>query len=273
VAFLAAAGVAAAPSLSEAAIAGHAAPAAVPALPTRLRPSLALLETGVPPLVPLAGRTLNVSAEDQIVLNPHEVIITFDDGPTAKYTGKILKILDSYGIKATFMMVGRMAEVHPEAAQAVALAGETIGTHTYDHPNLAKLDPAAAIAEVQHGQAAVASVLAPVNAAPTPFFRFPYLATTWALTATLTMDGTIPLGVQIDSDDYFKDTPKATLQHLLARLDHEGRGIVLFHDIHPKTVTVLPLFLEALAERGYSVVQLVDKAPSPFAEPVQTAGR
>ena len=121
--------------------------------------------------------------------------------------------------------------------------------------------------------ARAAAALAPVDAKPSPFFRFPYLASTWFLQATLTMDGTIPLGVEIDSDDYFRDGPKQTLARLLARLDTQGSGIVLFHDIHPKTVLVLPLFLEALARRGYHVVQLVDDQPNPFNQPVLTAGQ
>jgi peptidoglycan/xylan/chitin deacetylase (PgdA/CDA1 family) len=241
-------------------------------LPARLRPSFAALETWPLPAEPLAGRTLSVSAADQIALAPREVILTFDDGPTARYTPKILKVLDAFGVKATFMMVGRMAEAHPLSAQAVALDGQTVGTHTYDHPDLARLDPGAALAEVTRGQAAVAAALAPVSARPSPFFRFPYLASTWFLQATLTMDGTIPLGVEIDSDDYFRDSPRQTLARLLARLEKAGRGIVLFHDIHPKTVVVLPLFLEALADRGYHVVQLVDDQPNPFNQPLLTAG-
>jgi peptidoglycan/xylan/chitin deacetylase (PgdA/CDA1 family) len=242
-------------------------------MPPPLRPSLPLSGGSDLALSPLAGRTLVVSAEDQISLNPHEVILTFDDGPSASYTPKVLDILDSYGIKATFLMVGKMAELHPGAAREVALDGHTIGTHTYDHANLAKLIPAAAFDEVRHGQEAVATVLAPVGATPSPFFRFPYLATTWPLKATLTMGGTIPLGVQIDSDDYLKDSPKQTLAHLLARLDRVGKGIVLFHDIHAKTLLVLPAFLDALAARGYTIVHLAATTPSPFDQPLVTATR
>ena len=208
----------------------------VPPMPSALRPSLPLLDDWLKTHPPLRGRTLAAGSDAEIDLRPKEVILSFDDGPTTGRTEGVLNILDAFGVKAIFMMVGKMAELHPQSAQAVALDGQTIGTHTYDHPNLAKLTPAAALEEIRHGQEAVASVLlAPVHATPSPFFRFPYLATTWFLQATLTFESTIVLGVQIDSDDYMKDTPADTLRRMLARLDHVGKGIVLFHDIHPKT--------------------------------------
>jgi len=242
-------------------------------LPHALRPSLQPLANWLATHPALRGRTLAAATDADIVLQPREVILTFDDGPTTGLTNGVLKILDEFGIKATFMMVGKMAELHPESARAVALDGQTIGTHTYDHPNLAKLTPAAAFDEIKHGQDAVAAVLAPIGAVPSPFFRFPYLAQTWLLEACLYEEGTIALGVQIDSDDYFRDSPQQMLKNLLARLDHEGKGIVLFHDIHPKTLVVLPQFLRALSDRGYTVVQLVAKKPSVFTEPVVTASR
>ena len=251
---------------------GLARPAAL-RLPHALRPSLPLLADWLATHRPLRGRTLAAATDADIALQPKEVILTFDDGPTTGLTDGVLKILDDFGVKATFMMVGKMAELHPESARAVALDGQTIGTHTYDHPNLAKLTPAAAFDEIQHGKDAVASVLAPIGAAPTQFFRFPYLAETWLLEACLYVDGTIALGVQIDSDDYFRESPQQMLKKMLARLDHEGRGIVLFHDIHAKTLLVLPQFLQALSDRGYTVVQLVAKKPSVFTEPVVTASR
>jgi len=250
-------------------------PLATSPMQVSLRPSLPLLEDWTATHRPLRGRTLAAASVGDIVLHPKEVIITFDDGPTTGRTESVLQILDDFGVKAAFMMVGKMAELHPESARAVALDGQTIGTHTYDHPNLSKLTPDAALDEIRHGQEAVAAVLAPVGAKPSPFFRFPYLATTWILQACLYADDTIVLGVQIDSDDYMKDSTDQMLKHLLARLDKVGKGIVLFHDIHPKTVQILPQFLQALSDRGYSVVQLVAKPsnPGPLDQPVITASR
>jgi peptidoglycan/xylan/chitin deacetylase (PgdA/CDA1 family) len=242
-------------------------------LQAALRPSLPLWQDWTETHPSLRGRTLAAASAQDIVLHPKEVIITFDDGPTTGRTEGVLKILDDFGIKAVFMMVGKMAELHPQSAQAVALDGQTVGTHTYGHANLSKLDPQAALDEIRHGQQAVAAVLAPVNATPSPFFRFPYLAQTWILQACLYAENTMVLSVQIDSDDYMKDNTAQMLDHLLARLDKVGKGIVLFHDIHPKTLVILPQFLQALSDRGYNVVQLVAKTNTPFDQPVVTASR
>jgi|GEM_PF-2612170 len=242
-------------------------------LPQLLRPSLPLTPDWTLTHKPLRGRVLAAASLSDIVLRPKEVILSFDDGPTTGRTEGVLQILDDFGVKAIFMMVGKMAELHPQSAQAVALDGQTIGTHTYDHANLSKLAPEAAFEEIQHGKDAVAAAIAPVKGTVTNFFRFPYLASTWYLQASLYFENTIVLGISVDSDDYTRSTPAAALTQMVARLDKVGKGIVLFHDIHPKTLVILPAFLQALSDRGYTVVQLVPKAPDTLSQPIITASR
>jgi peptidoglycan/xylan/chitin deacetylase (PgdA/CDA1 family) len=244
-------------------------PGELPQLP--LRASMPLLDNWLKAGDELRGRTLAAASAAEIVLKRHEVILSFDDGPATGRTEGVLKILDRFGVKAIFMMVGKMAELHPRSARAVALDGMTIGTHTYNHPDLARMTPAAAFAEIAHGQQAVAAVLASTGVTPGPFFRFPYLASTWLEQAALYAENVVVMPVNIDSDDYMRDSPRAMLKHLLARLDREGKGIVLFHDIHPKTLIILPQFLDALAARGYKIVQLVPRTPGVFTEPAITA--
>ena len=271
---------AASPALAASAKSHRAAPAHPPLvamlkpgelLQLPLRAYMPLLDNWLKAGDGLRGRTLAAASAADVVLHRHEVILSFDDGPTTGRTEGVLKILDRFGVKAIFMMVGKMAELHPRSARAVALDGMTIGTHTYDHPDLARLPPAAAFAEIAHGQQAVAAVLASTGVTPGPFFRFPYLASTWLEQAALYAENIVVMPVNIDSDDYMRDSPRTMLTHLLARLDHEGKGIVLFHDIHPKTLIILPQFLEALAARGYKVVQLVPETPGVFTEPTVMA--
>lgn len=59
--------------------------------------------------------------------------LTFDDGPSLVATPKILDILDEYDIKATFFIVGYMAEKNPEILRMTYERGHTIGNHTYSH--------------------------------------------------------------------------------------------------------------------------------------------
>src|ERR1700678_1620305 len=68
------------------------------------------------------------------------VALTFDDGPTEKYTPQILAILKKYNIKATFFMVGMNAKNHPDMVQQVLADGHAINNHSQTHPMLTKLN-------------------------------------------------------------------------------------------------------------------------------------
>lgn len=217
----------------------------------------------------LAGRTLEVASTADIILRPGEVILTFDDGPRAGKTPAILDTLDQFGVKATFLMLGSAAKANPDLAQLVARRGHTVGSHTYDHVNLSGLSRQAALNEIARGETAVAEALGQEDMSP--FFRFPYLSQTGYLRTTLLQGDMVVLDVDIDSKDYYKDSADVVTQRTLDRLDARGSGIVLFHDIHQRTVEVLPGFLAELEARGYSVVRLVPKSPGIFGRSVITA--
>lgn len=220
----------------------------------------------------LAGRTLSVGSAAEIALAPGEIVLTFDDGPRPGRTDRILDALDAYGVKATFLMVGRMAAAHPGMAQQVALRGHTIGTHTFDHANLADAGHDVAIEDIRAGQAAVEKALAPIGRVPDPFFRFPYLAQTRLLKSALVSEQTIVLGVDIDSKDYYDTSAEDLLARTLDRIEARGRGVVLFHDVHARTVAMLPELLQSLQERGYRVVTLRARGDSPFDRDLIMAG-
>ncbi len=62
------------------------------------------------------------------------IALTFDDGPSPKYTAQILAVLKANHVKATFFLVGKHVDMYPEQARAIADAGMWIGNHTYHHP-------------------------------------------------------------------------------------------------------------------------------------------
>src|SRR3954451_17109664 len=71
---------------------------------------------------------------ETLPLQDHEVVLTFDDGPLPPHSGKVLDILASQCVKATFFIIGRMARSFPEGVRRVRDAGHSIGTHTQNHP-------------------------------------------------------------------------------------------------------------------------------------------
>lgn len=205
----------------------------------------------------LVGRELTIETQADIELSVGEVVITFDDGPRPGKTDKILDILDQYDAKATFLMLGQAAQRHPGLVREVAKRGHTIGLHTHTHGDLTKVNLVAALAEIERGRQPLVAALSPINKAPAPFFRFPYLAQNQKLRRAVNNAGLVIMDVQIDSKDYYDASSAEVLKRTLSRLDAQGKGIVLFHDIHQRTVNMLPDFLAALKARGYKVVALV----------------
>jgi len=210
----------------------------------------------------LAGRTLTVASVRDLHLEDKEVILSFDDGPIPGRTDRVLATLDQFGVKGAFMMVGEMAELHPQLARRVAMDGNAIGSHTYRHENLATLSFDMAMKEITRGETAVVRA----TGVDVNFFRFPYLADSQKLRAAVAMRDMVVMDVDVDSKDYFTTSPAAVTKRTMALLHERGRGIILMHDIHNRTATMLPTLLSTLEAEGYKVVTLQFKKPTAAAE-------
>lgn len=219
----------------------------------------------------LEGRTLSVSLQKDIQLAKGEFVLTFDDGPRPGKTEKILDILDEHDVKAMFLMLGRSAQSHPGLVREVAKRGHTIGLHTHSHGDLTKLNVAAALAEIERGQRPVVAALSPINKEPAPFFRFPYLAQNAQLRTAVKNSGYVIMDVEVDSKDYYSDSADQVRLRTLKRMANAGHGVVLFHDIHNRTVKMLPQLLKDMEARGYKVVNLVSQNQPRFKSVVQLA--
>lgn len=77
------------------------------------------------------------------------VALTFDDGPHPEFTPRLLDVLDRHQAKATFFMIGKRAEAHPDLVDRVAKAGHAIANHTWDHVDLTKVDRRAGRTQVR----------------------------------------------------------------------------------------------------------------------------
>ncbi|MFZ2103461.1 MAG: polysaccharide deacetylase family protein [Oricola sp.] len=218
-----------------------------------IRPDRRVMDGLIPSPGRLAGRTIAVSNIYDIQLKPREVVLTFDDGPVPGRTDSILDTLDRFGVKATFLMVGQMAHRNPQLVRKVAARGHSIGNHTWGHPNLAHMSFDKAVAEIDRGEKAIRDA----GAGPIKFFRFPYLADSGRLRAYMASRGVVVLDVDIDSKDYFKSAPTQVAARTMSGLHRMGGGIVLFHDLQPRTAAMLPNFLLQLKREGYSVVRIV----------------
>ncbi len=205
-------------------------------------------------------------------LEDHEVVLTFDDGPTPATTPKVLDALGRECVKATFFLIGRNAAGAPALVRREIAEGHSVGHHSNTHPakTLRLMDAAAAKADIEAGVAAVekAGYGAASDKPHTPFFRFPGFADTPELLSWLEARGFTVFGSDLWASDWQEMTPQAELDLVMSRLDKAGRGIVLFHDSRPSTAAMLPDFLRRLKEGGYRVVHIVPGAgPTPLTEP------
>lgn len=185
-------------------------------------------------------------------LADHEVVLTFDDGPSPKTTPAVLAALGKECVKATFFLIGRNAAANPALVRREVAEGHTIGNHTYSHPILRLLTEAAARADIDKGFAADEKAAGQ----PTSFFRFPGFADTPALRAWLKSRDIGIFGADLWASDWLTMTPDEERELVLERLQKAGRGILLLHDTKQSTAAMLPALLRDLKTRGFKIVRI-----------------
>ncbi len=101
---------------------------------------------------------------------PGELALTFDDGPNAIWTPRLLDVLAKHEVRATFFMLGGRAEAAPNLVRRIAAAGHVIGNHSWSHPNMARTRAGRVREELERTN----KTLKQITGAPVKFFRPPY---------------------------------------------------------------------------------------------------
>jgi peptidoglycan/xylan/chitin deacetylase (PgdA/CDA1 family)/tetratricopeptide (TPR) repeat protein len=190
-------------------------------------------------------------------LPPKTLLLTFDDGPHPRYTDQILAILKKYKINAVFFEVGRIGSFGKDGSIQLTKAsaasyhavedGSTLANHSYSHALLTKLDQPAFVQEIESTD----KLLLHIDKTDAVLFRPPYGATNNSILDYVAAQKMKVMLWNIDSLDWADPIPKSIIQRLLTRIAAVGRGIVLFHDIHPRAAEVLPTFIETVEAEGY----------------------
>jgi peptidoglycan-N-acetylglucosamine deacetylase len=208
------------------------------------------------------GRIGTMQYPETLPLRDHELVLTFDDGPLPPHSTRILDILASECVRATFFLIGRMAADHPHLVRRAFKEGHTIATHTQSHPaKILQLSAAEVETDIDDGIASVSKALGnPSEIAP--FFRFPGLGRSAEVEAYLASRGIMVWSADFPADDWIRRlTPKDVAARALERLEKKGKGVLLLHDIHRVTVLALPELLTQLKLRRYKIVHVVAAAP------------
>jgi peptidoglycan-N-acetylglucosamine deacetylase len=193
-----------------------------------------------------------------------EVVLTFDDGPWPGTTEKVLNALKRECVRATFFVLGQYAAERPDLLRRELAEGHTVAHHTFSHPLLNRMAPAAAEAQIDRGIAAVDQALAG-HAEGRPaasFFRFPGFASSRALLDRLQARGIVVFGADVWASDWNPMTPTQELSLIMGRLAAAGGGIVLLHDTKIQTAAMLPAFLRELKRHGYRIVHVTPRKTS-----------
>jgi len=207
----------------------------------------------------------------RLPLEPREVVLTFDDGPMAGRTERVLDALAKDCTRASFFIVGQMAKAYPETLRKTAAAGHTIAYHTMTHPlNMVKWPLDKAQANVRDGWQTVDQILyGKAGEAPaTPFFRYPGLFNSRALNEWFNGLDMGVYAIDAAGNDWLKgyitlaDGPNV-MNRALSELEARQGGILLLHDIKDSSSSIVGPLLKELKKRGFKIVHIVPKKAPP----------
>lgn len=187
--------------------------------------------------------------------------LTFDDGPHSSLTEKLLHILKEEDVQATFFMVGQRIVTSTPIISRMVDEGHTVATHSYSHADLTRLPFEKGALEVQDAFKALYAV---IGDKMSPFFRFPYGARTKALQAFVKGEGIATFFWNVDTLDWKKRDPAVLFDYALEQTLTAQKGIILFHDVQPQTIAIMPEFLKALKVKGFKIEVFRQKSEAPL---------
>ncbi len=189
-----------------------------------------------------------------------EVALTFDDGPDAVYTPKILDILKKYGIKATFFVTGDNADKNTNILQRTYKEGHELGNHTFSHPDISAIGYGQLKLELNTTDRLLQSRLG----ISTLLFRPPYAEDIEPETPEQVKPlmessqlGYYTVGIGIDPKDWDKTSSTQIIEESLKQLSENRGRVILLHDSggdRSQTVLALPKLIEALQNSGWKIV-------------------
>lgn len=171
----------------------------------------------------------------------NHISITFDDGPNPHFTPKVLKLLKENNSKATFFLIGKNAEKHPEIVRQIITEGHTIGNHSYSHSkNFGFFSSEKVAAELIKTN----SILKEITGKDVKMFRPPFGVTNPNIKKALSKTKHFSIGWSKRSFDTTNLSETKILKRITSNL--KKGDIILLHDTSAKTVAVLEQLLLTL---------------------------
>jgi peptidoglycan-N-acetylglucosamine deacetylase len=190
------------------------------------------------------------------------IAMTFDDGPSATLTPKLLDLLAAHHIKATFFVIGENVAEHPEIVARAAREGHEIGNHSWSHPNFGKMSDESVRRQLQQTDDAIKNA---TGKRPT-LLRPPYGSITARQKRWIHDEfGYDIILWDVDPNDWKRPGPAVVRARILK--ETQPGSIVLSHDIHPGTIEAMPSTFDALETKGFKFVTVSELIRMAVARP------
>lgn len=196
--------------------------------------------------------------------NEKKVALTFDDGPDADTTVQILDILKEHDVKATFFVIGKRAEADEAVLKRMADEGHVIGNHTWNHPDLMKLDEARITEEILQ----VENFVEKVVGYRMKLFRSPYGSLSRENVKQVADLGYKIIAWNVDSLDWKSLSGEQVRTNILENV--RNGSIILQHSAGGPgedlsgTVEALPTIITTLKKEGYRFVTVPELLDIPY---------
>lgn len=185
-----------------------------------------------------------------IDVNKPMVALTFDDGPHPKNTIRILNTLSKYGAKATFFMLGENVEKNKEIPKKIIEQGSEIGTHTWDHKNLNKLDEEQIVEQITMSS----KIIEESSGTSIKLLRPPYGNNNELVRSVAKSQEKAIVLWNIDTEDWKSKDSEKVYKHVIDNV--KDGDIVLLHDIYSTTADATEKIVKELTEKGYQLVTI-----------------
>ena len=175
------------------------------------------------------------------------IALTFDDGP-GPYTAHLLDVLDQYGAKATFFLIGSKVSSQANVVRSIHARGHQLGNHSWSHPELPKLPAGQIAGEIDRTNDAIKQA---TGVTPS-ILRPPYGAVNGVVLEQLRLRGMSSILWSVDTRDWADRNSDIVCSRAVAGA--RPGAVILMHDIHQTSVGAVPCILNALKQQGYLFV-------------------
>lgn len=180
------------------------------------------------------------------------VALTFDDGPSGRFTRHLLAGLESREAKATFFLCGYRLEQYPELAVEMVNAGHEIGIHGFSHSSMAKMDAAQVRREIAATRALLPNGCSPV------FFRPPGGQVSAGVTQAAAAEALALLSWSVDPRDWALHDANTVIHRVVEHV--QDGDVILLHDMSDSSVDAALEIIDRLQARGFRFVTVSELA-------------